>query len=91
MKPKILLIALTTLTLVASGTVAYSQTGYVPYGWQPNQNPVPFPVVNPLAGLARVLPPSNPPSTTQQSYGIGYGNGMPVPPPTIPTQPQPER
>jgi len=90
MKPTLLLITLTALTLVGSGTVAFSQTGYIPYGSQPSQNPVPFPVVNPLAGLSRILPPGNPPSDPPQTYGSGYGNGIPVPPPPIPAAPQPQ-
>src|ERR1700678_2422033 len=90
MKSKISLLVLTTLTLVGSGTVAFSQTGYVPYGSEPNQNPVPFPVVNPLAGLSKLLPPRNPPSNPPQTFGSGYGNGIPVPPPPIPAAPQPQ-
>jgi hypothetical protein len=72
--------------LLALTTPALAQQAYCPYGQpcqngNPNGNPVPFPVINPLAGL-NVL---NQGKTQQQPDK--YRPTTPTPPPVLPPQP----
>ncbi len=82
MKLKFACTALPAFALVSVVGAASAQQAYCPYG-QPcqNGNPVPFPVINPLAGLV-ILNPSQP--QQQQQPDQTYRPTTPTPPPVLP-------
>ena len=80
MKSAFIFAALLAMALVSSLGAASAQQAYCPYGQTcQNNNPVPFPVINPLAGL-NVLNPTKPQPAPQPIYRAT----TPTPPPVLP-------
>jgi hypothetical protein len=69
--------------LLFAATPAMAQ--YCPYGQTcQNQNPVPFPVINPLQGLNNILPQKNSQPPPPAAYAP-----IATPPPVLPPSPAP--
>ena len=79
----LLALALTTFVGAASAQQAYCPYGQSCQNGNPNGTPVPFPVINPLAGL-NVMNPGKLLQPQQQQPDQVYRPTTPTPPPVMP-------
>lgn len=81
----IMKVAASLIALLALAVPASAQQAYCPYGQTcPNTNPVPFPILNPLAGLNLLNPGKLLPQQAQQPV---LQPTTPTPPPVMPPEP----